>query len=146
MNVNYFVYNNIRYYSGTIVKLKHNNSTAKNFMECNATFMYVNRNLNRIVVKINDCTYQYPYEDFQKRIIGITKYVNISDATEICPQKRKCTFADEINIDGLLIAWMWYICIMAVATIFYDRIGIWILTSVIFFHYRNKKLKEAGYK
>ena len=60
--------------------------------------------------------------------------------------QKSHTFSDELNIDGLLIAWIWYVFIMVVGSIFYDRIGIWIITSVIFFSYRNKKLKEAGYK
>ena len=60
--------------------------------------------------------------------------------------KKKATFKDELNIDGMFIAWLWYVFIMLIATIFKDNIIIWTLTSLIFFHYRKTKLKEAGYQ
>lgn len=59
---------------------------------------------------------------------------------------KNATLLDELNIDGLLIAWIWYIFIMAIGTIFKGNIAIWIFTSIIFFNYRSKKLREAGYK
>ena len=59
---------------------------------------------------------------------------------------RKATFKDELNIDGLFIAWIWYILIMLILVIFNDRIFGWIGASIIFFNYRDKKLKEAGYR
>lgn len=59
---------------------------------------------------------------------------------------KRNTLKDELNINGLFIAWIWYIFIMAISTIFYDRIGLWILVTCIFLSYRKKKLKEAGYK
>jgi hypothetical protein len=64
--------------------------------------------------------------------------------TSNTPKQR--TLKDELNIDGLLIAWIWYIFIMVIGTIFKGNIAIWIFTSIIFFNYRNKKLREAGYK
>mgnify|MGYP003292042507 CR=1 FL=1 len=51
-----------------------------------------------------------------------------------------------VNIDGLFIAWIWYIAIMLILFIFYDRLVGWIAVSIIFFNYRNKKLREAGFK
>lgn len=59
---------------------------------------------------------------------------------------HKATFIEELCIDGLLIAWTWYVFIMLVAIIFYDRVVIWVVSSIIFFSYRSRKLKEAGYK
>ena len=59
---------------------------------------------------------------------------------------KKLTLEKELNIDGLLIAWIWYIFIMATGTIFKGNIIIWIGASYVFFNYRNKKLREAGYK
>lgn len=59
---------------------------------------------------------------------------------------KQLTLAKELNIDGLLIAWIWYIFIMAIGTIFKGNIVIWAWASYVFFNYRNKKLREAGYK
>lgn len=59
---------------------------------------------------------------------------------------KKMTFKDELKIEGLFIAWIWYIFIMLILIIFNERIIGWIGASVIFFNYRDKKLKEAMYK
>ena len=89
--------------------------------------------------------YNYPYKEFTQMVVGIQKAAeHIPD--DIISEKQEYTFFDELNIDGLFLAWMWYIFIMAIATIFYARIGIWLFASVIFFSYRNNKLKEEGYK
>ena len=61
-------------------------------------------------------------------------------------EPRKATFKDECNIDALLIAWVWYIVIMAVSVIFYGRFIIWAVASWIFFDFRKRKLKERGFK
>lgn len=59
---------------------------------------------------------------------------------------KELTLEKELDIDGLFLAWIWYIFIMVVGTIFRGNIMIWITASIIFFNYRNKKLKEAGYR
>lgn len=61
-------------------------------------------------------------------------------------EPRKATLKEELSIDSLLIAWVWYIIIMAAGVLFFDRLMIWIFASLIFFSYRNNKLKERGYK
>lgn len=72
------------------------------------------------------------------------------DEQKYIAQKRKeprqATMSDEIRIDSLLIAWVWYVIIMAIGVLFYDRIAIWIIASIIFFRYRRNKLREAGFK
>lgn len=59
---------------------------------------------------------------------------------------KEITLKEELNIDGMLIAWIWYLFIMAISIIFKGAIIIWIIASYIFFDYRKTKLKEAGYK
>lgn len=79
------------------------------------------------------------------RIIRDVVDVNKNEyCIDYAPKKK--TFEDELNIDGMLNAWIWYIFIMGVAIIFKDCLGIWAITSIIFFNYRNKKLKERGFK
>ena len=53
---------------------------------------------------------------------------------------------DELRIDALCIAWVWYIFIMVIGTIFYDRLMIWGFATFVFGLYRDEKLKEAGLK
>ena len=59
---------------------------------------------------------------------------------------RKPTFKEQMDIPGLCLAFVWYIIVMFVAVIFNDRVGIWLIASLIFFSYRNNKLRKAGYK
>ena len=47
-------------------------------------------------------------------------------------------------IDGLFIGWLWYVFLMAVATIFTGNVILWILISVVFFNWRKNKIKKEG--
>lgn len=60
--------------------------------------------------------------------------------------KNNYTFKDELNVDGMLSAWIWYVFLMITITLFNDRLLGWSMTSLIFTNYRNKKLREAGLK
>lgn len=146
MKRNYFIHNGIKYYSGTTIRvLQHEQYSGRQY-EDTATFIEHDVSYNRMIFKIRDLTYNYPYDVFEKIFVDV-----INGKTEIVYDNhtvmyKKHTFYDELNVDGLFIAWFWYIFIMAISTIFYGRVGWWILTSVVFFNYRNQKLKEAGYK
>ena len=61
-------------------------------------------------------------------------------------ESNQLTFAKELAIDGMLIAWLWYIVLMAVTLIFNGFIFYWAFISLCFFIYRQGKLKEEGYK
>ena len=58
----------------------------------------------------------------------------------------KLTFSKEIQIEGMLFAWVIYIILMGLTLIFNGFFLYWILISVCFFIYRHGKLKDAGYK
>ena len=145
MKQNYFFYNNHRYDKGTTVILSRFDIYAKRVCDTKVKFLYYDTETNEYIIEIYGKEYKYDEKYFNDNFIGI--YDPNSNNVSVQKQSEKSyTFSDELNIDGLLIAWAWYIFIMAVGIIFYDRIGIWVLASVIFFNYRNKKLKEAGYK
>jgi hypothetical protein len=110
-----------------------------------AKFLCYDNETKIYVVEIYGKEYVYTREDFYDNFLGVYEQKN-KIAREFKETSVKHTILDELNIDGLFIAWAWYIFIMVIAALFYDRIGIWILASIIFFVYRNKKLKEAGYK
>ena len=144
MKQNYFVYNNEKYNSGTVIILRVFNCVPRNICNTKATFLYFDTEKNKYIVEIYGNTHEYTEENFYKNFRCI--FVGRNNADEKCIEPKTHAMTDELNLDGLLVAWMWYIFIMAIASIFYDRIGIWIFTSIVFFNYRHKKLKEAGYK
>lgn len=145
MRQDYFVYNNNRYPSGTIIIIKKYDIYAHMLCNIKAKFLYCDMERNEYFVEIYGKEYKYGEQYFKD--IFVCVYNQDIKATNIIKQtENKHTFSDELNIDGLLIAWIWYVFIMVVAFIFYDRIAIWIIASIIFFNYRNRKLKEAGYK
>jgi hypothetical protein len=144
MKQNYFVYNNEKYNSGTTIVLRVFSCASRSLCDTNATFLYFDTETNKYVVDIYGRTHEYTEEIFYNMLRRIP--VERNNIIKEDHAQKTHTAKDELNIDGLLIAWMWYIFIMAIAFIFYDRIGLWILTSIVFFSYRNKKLKEEGYK
>lgn len=153
MKQHYFVYKDVKYYSGTEILIKQNDVITGRLCNKKATFLYHNTEWNTYAFKINGHTCVYPQKDFFNVFVGVTDCItHEQDATDImnrhvCIQNHnKYTLSKELNIDGLFIAWTWYIFIMLAAIFFNARIGIWLLASVIFFNYRNKKLKEAGLK
>ena len=142
---NYFIYNGIKYVSGTMIRIKQFNYITGKLHEVNALFIAYHIDSCEYELKIDNLTSMYSKGRFEKVFCGIAGQ-NVVKHNQFQTTKKELKFKDELGIDGLLIAWMWYVFIMAIAIIFYDRIGIWILASVIFFNYRNKKLKEEGYK
>lgn len=144
MKQNYFIYNGRQYYSGTVIVIRWFSYLSRSVCDTNAKFLHFDTEANKYFVEIYGKTYEYTSEEFHRDFRGI--YGEQSNVTKKQIMPKKHTFSDELNIDGLLIAWIWYVFIMAVAVIFYDRIGIWIVASIMFFSYRNRKLKEAGYK
>lgn len=143
MKQNYFVYNGERYNTGDVIIIKFFNYKTRKMYNTKAIFLYYDTDEEEYVVEIYGNEYSYTKDRFYKSLCDL-EAVHTSKEARAAPTYH--TFADELKIDNLLIAWIWYIFIMAVAVIFYDRIGIWILASVVFFDYRNTKLKEAGYK
>ncbi len=146
MKQNYFVYNDVRYDTGTIVILSRFNVYSRKVCDTKAKFLWYDAELKRYSVEIYGKEYIYKEDDFNKNFIGIYETNKTTSIMQREIKQKTHTFSDELNIDGLLIAWIWYVFIMAVAVIFYARIWIWILASIVFFNYRCKKLKEAGYK
>lgn len=145
MKQEYFIRNGVRYDKGTVVILLWFNPYARNVYNEKSTFLYYDTDKNEYTFEIWGQKYTYPEEIFEHKFVEIYD-PNKHKASKAQQHQKQHTFSNELSIDGLLIAWVWYVFIMVVGIIFNDRIGIWILTSIIFFNYRNKKLKEAGYK
>lgn len=141
MKRDYVVYKGKRYNSGDTINIlwyKYGYSNKSNHI---ATFVDCDEEKDEYRFIVDGLTYCFNKDRFYRTIRNeeIRNEIN-----KTAP--HKATFSEELNIDGLFLAWIWYVFIMFVAIIFYDRVGIWIISSIVFFSYRNRKLKEAGYK
>jgi hypothetical protein len=153
MRQNYFLYQGVRYYSGTTIIVKENDKISRRVFNTKATFIYYDTERDKYAFSINGCTNIYPKQDFDRVFVGVTEDVVCKqDANDLMnkwihtQENKKHTLTEELSVEGMFVAWVWYVFIMAVAIIFNDRIGIWLFASIIFFNYRKKKLKEAGLK
>lgn len=140
----YFIHNGRKYNTGTVIVIQQFSIYSCSMCNTEAIFQYYDTDKKiyafKIYNKIESCSEQ----DFKKLFRGV--YEEMYNQQFGRKQHKQWTFKKELEINGLLVAWIWYVFIMAVAIIFNDRIGIWILASIIFWSYRRRKLKEAGYK
>jgi hypothetical protein len=140
MTQNYFTYNGVTYHTGDIVKVFWYSIYAPTPKVKEAVFVSCDPEKDEYNFKVDEKMYCYTQELFYHMIYQNTEQSNMQNKAHL--QGR--TFVDELNMDGMLIAWIWYIFIMAIGVIFNDRIVLWIAASIIFFNYRNNKLKNGG--
>lgn len=129
---NYFVVDGEKYYTGTIFTL---NEMGK---EVEATFICYDTEHNRYIYRIDGCTWRSSDKYFQKFFIAVT---DKRDSKEHMPVKKKM---NEFNISGMFLGWVWYIFLMLIIVLFRERIGLWILTTAVFFSWRSNKIKKEG--
>ena len=126
-----------------MIRLSEFNHITGKIQEKNAVFVEYDNENKTYSVLVDGRSVTYTEHYFNIIFCGFVAEKHVQ--TNIVQQKKK-SFSDELNIEGLGLAWTWYVFIMLVAIIFKDRIAIWIFASYIFFNYRGTKLKEAGYK
>lgn len=149
MRIPHFDYDGKRYASGTIIQIKPTRN--KQYVLCEeAVFLYhVPEKHWHVIAFGPEDELILSSKDFFNILIGVVKLQNTKYAEQICQnintEIKDITFGQELQIDGMLIAWIWYIFLMILITFFHDRIIGYIGFSIIFFRYRNKKLREAGY-
>ena len=144
MKQNFVVCKGERYNSGDKINILWYFNGSNNPRNHIGTFVDCDEENNEYRINIDGIIYSFNKICFYQIVKNKNKQESVLSYNKDIPKKN--TFKDELNIDGLFIAWVWYIFIMAIGTIFYGNIVIWILASVIFFNYRKSKLKEAGYK
>lgn len=129
----YFVFEGKKYYTGTVVK------TANVYRMPEVTFVCCEEKWNQYRFRDKKgCGLIVPESRMKDTIIAVTDQVDTSVRMPEIRKKR------DAHIDGLFYAWVWYIFLMVVSTIFYDRIMMWIIFSVAFFVYRAIKIEEGG--
>ena len=130
--VNYFVVNGTKYYTGRVFKINFCGKIQEAVFRCYIPIT------NRVNVKLPDSGWFINADEFRSMIVEITDKIDPSVQMPIVHKKN------ELEIDGLFIGWIWYIVLMVASALFYDRIGLWIFISVVFFNWRKKKIKEEG--
>lgn len=146
---NCFEYNGGLYPTGIVLRIrgvdKHGNPTVKR-----AVFIWHIVDKDWYVIHVDGHPDTYTKERFYNNLIEVVgefDFESIKDPLDRWKiDTRAPTLRDELNADGMIIGWAWYIFVMVISTLFYDRIGMWIFASIVFFKYRRNKLREAGFK
>lgn len=130
--LNYFVWNGVKYYTGTVIII---NDMGK---QVEAPFVCFDKTYNYYVYKVGDGQHMMRPAQFEKAIVKVT---DKRDAKVHMPVVK--TLKDS-EIDGLFLGWVWYIFLMAVSTIFKYNFLWWALISFGFFTMRADKIKKEG--
>lgn len=146
MKQNYFMYNGQKYYTGTKIKIKVYNGYG-NRPEI-AEFINYDTETNKYSFTVNGTMYTYDKRGWSSYFMGVCDNIQSKTqaATQYEPTIKEWTFRKELDVDGMLNAWMWYVLLMGITTIFQGNILYWTVISGIFFKYRDGKLRKAGYK
>lgn len=142
MKQSYIIYKGVQYNSGDTINILWYTNGYKNARLHTAVFLDCDEEKDEYRFVVDGTTYCYNRICFYKTIYS-NKHEEI-ESQNVNFVAHHPTFKEELNIDGMLYAWMWYVFIMALAIIFNGREVIWVVVSIIFFSYRNKKLREAG--
>ena len=147
----YFDHNGNRYYKGTVMSVIGgfgNNEIV--------TFQFFDTDTNMYVYRRGICDCHVFEKNFFKNIIEIIEPKSLEDLTaatwgnnnmsvyEVINAVGKGSTVKDSQIDGLPTGWVWYIILMLLSTVFHDRVGVWILISVVFFGWRYAKKKKSG--
>ena len=147
----YFVYNDVLYNKGTKVKftgiIEKYHNIVLNFVEEEIEFLRLQQNACCVweaYIKYKDEVYWCTEKEFIDGIVSIgipinqNRYKRQEDQKQIDTAKEYYTTYEEkpkeiIWDDWMVAKTLWYIFIMALATIFHGRIGIWILATYIWY-------------
>ena len=145
----YFVYDGKKYNTGTVIYIKESNLYAGYDIEEEVVFLGYYDIQNKYVIMSKDGLCFISEENFYKKLICVTEKMNKNYINWAYKYNEKYvnefkTFKDELNVDGMFVAWMWYIIVMVFALFMNDRIIAWIFASIVFFNYRKNKLKDGG--
>lgn len=135
--VSTFSYKNKCYHNGT--KILFNGKCILNGNEVflnNAIVSFMYSQDKYKYLKYNNNVYMCPCVNFETCVIKI-----VTDENKAPPIKDLAKEKEEFYwTDSMVVKTIWYVIIMLAATIFHDRIGIWILATVIWYFstFKNK--------
>lgn len=137
MKQNYFMYNGKKYETGTVLKIKSYRNT-------NEVHKVIFNYANSGYYTYKDATpygrngATIPEKVFFELLVEVTEEKDM----RVVPIKKK---RNELEIDNMLIAWIWYIIITLFCSICTGGIVGVVICSIVFFKWRSKKIKEEGY-
>ncbi len=126
-----FTYNNKVYQAGTKVAysgpciLNNNRIIVNNLL---VSFMYYDGGY--VYCQNGDDIYKFLNNEFEKNIVRI-----VTDYNKAPPVAKE----EFYWTDDMVTNTIWYVIIMLVGTIFYDRIAIWIIATIIWYFSTFKK-------
>ena len=140
---NYLLVDGKPYYTGSVLRIKEGKSTKDIYFVCSKDLRGTPYMDHIYVVYYtiggnNEIPGFMPMEIFQECFLCVV------DGVESADQMPKTRHIPDSQIPGMALGWLWYIFLMAIATIFKDNIGLWILISVVFFTWRHNKIQEEG--
>ena len=138
MKQDYFIYNGKKYFTGTVCIINKYDSLQRSFVETEVKFIYYDTEKNYIAFKIKHDKNFWPEKLFLKELV---KVIDEIDPSVHMPKEMQMK---DSEILGMKEGWGIYLLIMAITTIFYWRIPIWITATIIFIEWRKKKIKEGG--
>jgi hypothetical protein len=141
----YFIYDGKFYPAGTIVILKARDPMVGRYDETEVVFLWHLTEKDLYAYQVRWQSVVCTKESFERNIVQITDKIDPNYAVKPVTRKQQ-TLTDELNVDGLLPAWILYTIAMIGGTIFNDRVLIWFWGSIWFFRYRSEKLRKAGFK
>lgn len=130
--LNYFVWNGVKYYTGTVIVVKDMGRPVE------AAFVCYDKTYNRYVYKIKDWQCSVYPKQFEELLVEVTDKRNNKVHMPVVKTLK------DSQIEGLFLGWMWYIFLMAVSTIFRYNFLWWALISFGFFTWRADKIKKEG--
>lgn len=150
----YFDYNGTRYYTGS--KFKCNNFIKIDvvlFPEIEITFIKYNKKSDTCFVHSNiaACDFMFSLDSFTTNIIGViapkTKE-DVADSNKAYKDnKRYYHWVEDgedcyrLKTEEIVIGWICYVTLMAIISIFKERILLWLILTISFFMWRTKTLK-----
>jgi hypothetical protein len=130
---NYFVVNEEKYYTGTIIVIKYHGKKLE------ASFVCYDTQHSQYVCRISEhINLRVGIERFKQMLIEVT---DKKDNTVRIPTIK---VKKDMQINNLFCGWVWYIFLMLLSVIFKNTIMFWILISIVFFRFRSKKIKKEG--
>lgn len=148
MQQNYFMHNGQKYYTGTKIRIRVYNGYG-NRPET-AEFISYDTDTNKYNFTVNGTMYAYDKRGWASYLIEVcdvsARKIQSKSQKESKLPAKEWTFRKELDVEGMLNAWMWYGLLIAITTIFKGNVLYWAVISGIFFKYRNEKLRKAGYK
>ena len=138
-----FTYNGEKYYLNTIVKLSDD---AKRFLGAESLYSQV---IQHEITNVNKERWGYVVRKQSNKIWHVFTTVPpdqlieeiVTPAAEKKEPKQQEYFKDN-QVPEVIQMWVYYILAMCVSIIFNDRIMLWVIFSVLFFAYREEKLKK----